>query len=200
MTEQIERSINHILMVAGYCCAIATKINMAGVMHDRSKLLSPEKEGFEAADFKAEFGTYEYAQKLIANREVIDMHYQANRHHPEHFENGIEGMTLVDLIEMFCDWLAASKLRGGGSFENSLLVSKDRFGLTDQLINIFRNTAIEIFNEKEIAKVDNKSDENLNIDIEFEDDNVVELDDLDFDLEDLENFDNSEFDDLDDEE
>ena len=33
---------------------------------------------------------------------------EQNRHHPEYYEDGIAGMTLVDLEEMLSDWEAAS--------------------------------------------------------------------------------------------
>jgi len=40
---------------------------------------------------------------------AIEHHYKNNRHHPEHFNNGIDEMNLVDLIELLCDWKAASE-------------------------------------------------------------------------------------------
>lgn len=73
-------------------------------------------------------------------KEAIEHHYAMNSHHPEHYINGIDGMTLIDLIEMFCDWIAATKLHKDGNIKNSLKINKDRFNISDQLYNIFINT------------------------------------------------------------
>lgn len=34
---------------------------------------------------------------------ILDHHYQNNDHHPEHFELGINGMNLLQLLEMLAD-------------------------------------------------------------------------------------------------
>jgi len=49
-------------------------------------------------------------------------------------------MSLVDLIEMLCDWKAAS-LRGGDDFKKTLEISLARFECDDQLSSIIKNTA-----------------------------------------------------------
>ena len=54
------------------------------------------------------YGTPEYDQVRERFAQILERHYQANRHHPEHFRNGIEGMNLVDVMEMVCDWVAAT--------------------------------------------------------------------------------------------
>ena len=48
---------------------------------------------------------------MLANRtkDGIEHHYAVNSHHPEHYEAGIAGMSLFDLIEMLVDWKAASE-------------------------------------------------------------------------------------------
>ena len=45
---------------------------------------------------------------------AIDHHYANNRHHPEHWPNGINDMTLMDLIEMLADWKAATARNKNG--------------------------------------------------------------------------------------
>lgn len=54
---------------------------------------------------------------------------------------GICGMTLLDLIEMFCDWKAASERHNDGGIMRSIKVNTDRFQLSPQLVRILENTA-----------------------------------------------------------
>ena len=72
---------------------------------------------------------------------ALKHHYEINSHHPEHYEEGIDGMTLFDLVEMFCDWKAASLRHSDGNFISSLEYNKKRFNMDDQLYSIFTNTA-----------------------------------------------------------
>jgi hypothetical protein len=52
-------------------------------------------------------------------------------------------MTLVDLMEMLCDWYASSKRQADGNIRKSIEKNRERFGMSDQLIRIFENTAKE---------------------------------------------------------
>lgn len=54
---------------------------------------------------------------------------------------GIEGMDLLDLVEMFCDWKAASERHNDGNILTSITKNADRFGLSPQLVRILENTA-----------------------------------------------------------
>ena len=73
---------------------------------------------------------------------ALDHHYENNRHHPEHFKNGIKDMTLIDLIEMFCDWKTSSERHESGSILSSIDINKERFGYSEELASILLNTAI----------------------------------------------------------
>jgi hypothetical protein len=68
-------------------------------------------------------------------------HDATNRHHPEHFPNGANGMTLVDLIEMLADWKAATERGRDGDLAQTLEIHRERFGLAPQLMDILSNTA-----------------------------------------------------------
>ena len=72
---------------------------------------------------------------------ALQHHYAANRHHPEHFTKGIDDMTLIDIIEMLCDWKAASLRQNDGNLLKSIEINAQRFGYDDQLKRIFINTA-----------------------------------------------------------
>jgi hypothetical protein len=115
-----------------------------GETHDHSKLFPPEKEVFDEFTPKLKTSTYgseEYKGFLSAMGEALQHHYEWNHHHPEHFENGIDDMTLVDLIEMLADWKAATERHDDGSLVRSLAIQQERFGISEQLAKILNNTA-----------------------------------------------------------
>ncbi len=59
-------------------------------------------------------------------------------------ESRINGMSLLDLIEMCCDWKAASERTQQGSIAQSLAHNQKRFGVSDQLANILGHTVEEL--------------------------------------------------------
>ena len=87
------------------------------------------------------FGTDEYRQQLEKIAPTLEHHYKHNSHHPQHYENGINGMCLLDLIEMICDWKAAEERHDDGDIHQSIAISQERFGISDQLTQILTNTA-----------------------------------------------------------
>lgn len=112
--------------------------------HDQSKLSSPEVEGFteytpELA--KSVYGSKEYEQFRKELDPVLQHHYAKNRHHPEHFKNGINDMNLIDILEMFCDWKASSMRHNTGNIRKSIEINGPRFNISQQLITILENTA-----------------------------------------------------------
>lgn len=112
--------------------------------HDRSKTLPPEVEVFNEFTPKLKTSTYgsdEYKGYLTAMGEGLAHHYAHNRHHPEFFTDGINDMTLVDLVEMLADWKAATERHADGDLARSLEIQKERFGISDQLARILHNTA-----------------------------------------------------------
>lgn len=120
------------------------------LLHDSSKLSSPEDEGFaamaeEIAASDLEYGSDEYRVILKKYKEsTIDHHYEANDHHPEHFENGIAGMSLFAQIEMLCDWQAAGQRYKDSTFAKSFALNVKRFKMTPEQESSLRATAIEL--------------------------------------------------------
>lgn len=112
-------------------------------MHDLSKLSSPEKEAYDELTPRLvglTYGSDEYRATLREMKPAIKHHYEANTHHPEHYPDGIAGMDLLDLVEMLCDWAAASLRHKDGDFAKSLQINKERFGISDQLLAILANS------------------------------------------------------------
>ena len=112
--------------------------------HDRSKLEEPEKSVFDACTLKLKtmpYGGPEYKAALAELGPELAHHYAANRHHPEHFANGVDGMNLFDVIEMLMDWKAATeRMKDGGDIRRSLTINTGRFHLSPQTAAILRNT------------------------------------------------------------
>lgn len=134
----------HIEAVRRYIRFMIDRIEMRGVKHDASKLETPEVELFTQYTPKlatTTYGSEEYQSYLTGLKPALDHHYASNRHHPEHFVNGINDMNLIDIIEMFCDWKASTLRMNDGNLLKSIEVNADRFRIDNQLKQIFVNTA-----------------------------------------------------------
>jgi hypothetical protein len=134
----------HIENVRKYIRFMIDKIDMRGVKHDASKLESPEVEVFAEYTPKLNnttFGSEEYYKNLEGMKPALDHHYASNRHHPEHFVHGINDMTLIDIIEMFCDWKASTLRHNDGNLLKSIDTNAERFNMDGQLRQILINTA-----------------------------------------------------------
>lgn len=137
----------HSRRVDEYLLKIVAKLQLRITKHDVSKLEDPELAIFDEYSPKLKdtvYGSDEYKRYLNEMKVALRHHYRHNRHHPEHFDRGINGMTLIDIVEMFVDWKAASERHESGDFETSLLIQQDRFNMSDQLVDILRNTGIEM--------------------------------------------------------
>ena len=142
-------TIDHINEVRNNLWILIQKLSKRSEVHDKSKLESPESEIFAAhldKLSKAEYGSEEYKDLLKLVQPAIDHHYSKNTHHPEHFSNGIEGMDLLDLIEMLADWIAATKRVKNGNIHKSIELNKERFKISEQLASILTNTVNRYFN------------------------------------------------------
>lgn len=147
MKDSTPDTLEHIGKVQARIEEVCNHLTVRAANHDLSKLAEPEKSGFDMLTFKlAEltYGSDEYRAVLKEGKPTIDHHYAHNTHHPEHWTNGIAGMSLLDVIEMLCDWKAASERTKQGSIAASLTHNKERFGISDQLAAILENTVKEL--------------------------------------------------------
>ena len=144
-------TIKHIEKVRYYIRIMTDKLTTRGVNHDRTKLESPEVELFTEYTPRlasTQYGSEEYKESLAGLKPALDHHYANSRHHPEHFNKGIADMNLVDIVEMLCDWKAASERQRDGNLLKSIEQNAQRFDYDDQLKQIFLNTA-KLFDESE---------------------------------------------------
>jgi hypothetical protein len=139
-----EETRQHIDKVRKYLRIFAVELLKRGEVHDQSKLGEVEAPTFAVYTEKLKYLTYgseEYHKCREEMKVALDHHYAKNRHHPEHHKDGINDMTLVDIVEMFCDWLASSQRHADGNILKSIEHNKDRFGMAEQLATILENTA-----------------------------------------------------------
>lgn len=114
-------------------------------IHDIGKLGEHEKPIFDRMTPKlagVKFGSEEYEAMRAEMKPALDHHYKTNRHHPEFKDGTINWMNLIDLLEMLCDWLASGRRHAdGGDLFRSIEMQQKRFGYSDEMKQIFINTA-----------------------------------------------------------
>ena len=111
--------------------------------HDASKLRDPEVSEFSKYEIKrsnAKYGSEEYNENLKALNSALVHHYRCNRHHPQHFGNGMSGMNIMDLIELMCDWQAVAQ-----DIDESIIIGQQRFGYGKPMTKILSNTTNKYF-------------------------------------------------------
>lgn len=140
-------TLKHSRRVDELLLQMLSEIQARVTKHDLSKMEPPELDIFNEFTPKLRDSTYgsdEYRGFLDEMGEGLEHHYASNRHHPEHFENGVNGMTLIDLVEMLSDWKAATERHNDGDLTQSLSIQRERFNMSPQLTQILYNTAKEL--------------------------------------------------------
>ena len=155
MSESKFKTMRHIETVRNFLGATVKELLVRAEEHDQSKLQSPEVEIFEEYTPKLRgctYGSTEYAQYLKEMQVALDHHYYHNKHHPEYYLVGpefngpcvssvLERMSLIDILEMLCDWKAATLRHTDGDIFKSIEINQERFGYSDELRMILSNTA-----------------------------------------------------------
>lgn len=143
-----EKAVNfdtaqHIAQVRNNLNLVVTALLLRGERHDLSKLEPPEVSLFtqhtaRLADL--EYGSDAYKEALKDLGPALQHHYAKNRHHPEHWPEGIKNMDIVDVVEMFCDWAAAVKRHNTGNLRKSIAHNAERFDMPETLRRILENS------------------------------------------------------------
>lgn len=167
--DVIRSTAQHIRTVGLYLAGAIQNLTRRAVIHDQSKWSPEEWPAFEDSTPKLAgltYGSEEYKAALRAIKPALEHHYKANSHHPEHFESlcaqcgntesdpcicggprlpgGVNQMSLFDVIEMLCDWKAASERHNNGSIVASIKHNTERFNLSPQIVALLENTAREM--------------------------------------------------------
>jgi hypothetical protein len=144
-----EETRNHISRVNHFLNKFIIELLKRGEEHDQSKLSRPEVAIFaehtplndkSKPRLSQSYGTPEYESMKAKMQPALDHHYARNRHHPEYHEDSVEGMNLIDLIEMFCDWRAATERNEDGSIKRSIRINTDRYNIPPALARILENS------------------------------------------------------------
>lgn len=135
----------HIDKVRHYIRFFTDKLTDRAEKHDASKMGDIEAPIFAEHTenlSNIEFGSEEYKKELEALKPALDHHYKYNRHHPQYFgEEGINGMNLIDIVEMLADWRASVERVQNGDIFKSIEINAERFGIDEQFKKILINTA-----------------------------------------------------------
>lgn len=147
--ESVPDTLRHISLVRDVLTDFAKRLLDRGSAHDVSKLCSPELEAFDALQASIDIngralrGTPAYTEQGKILGPALLHHYLYNSHHPEHYDSGIEGMDLFDLVEMLADWRSANVERDGGA-PMSLSYSIEKYRISPQLASILENTVARL--------------------------------------------------------
>ncbi len=158
MYDSTHDTKDHIKQVVRYLFQFINRIAVLAAAHDKSKLESPELEGFNEFTPKLRgltYGSDEYKKCLSDLQSVLKHHYANNPHHPEHHANGVEDMSLTLLTEMLCDWKAATERHADGNLAKSIAINQRRFGISREVTKILYTTAQEFgwITENEVPAV-----------------------------------------------
>ena len=137
----------HISRVRKHMNTFVQLLLKRAINHDKSKLEEPELSWWKEMDKEPRYpyGSEEYKQKIKRWDKVFKHHYKYNRHHPEHYEYGVSEMTLVDIVEMMCDWLG---YKDTIAISEALKVCDDqmkRYDIPDDIRQIIFNTLLRYY-------------------------------------------------------
>lgn len=141
--DSVQSTKRHIKRIGELINVVIKELKKRGQDHDKSKLERPEVDIFNEGTPSLKvltYGSKKYHEQMQKIQPALDHHYKVNRHHPEYFKNGIKDMNLIDLIEMICDWKAATERHEDGDLVKSLKINQKKFGYSDELQEIFKNT------------------------------------------------------------
>ena len=137
----------HISRVRKHMNTFVQLLLKRAINHDKSKLEEPELSWWKEMDKEPRYpyGSEEYKQKIKRWDKVFKHHYKYNRHHPEHYDYGVSEMTLVDIVEMMCDWLG---YKDTIAISEALKVCDEqmkRYDIPDDIRQIIFNTLLRYY-------------------------------------------------------
>ncbi len=148
LAKHNSETLKHINKVRENLWTLIQELDIRAQQHDASKFEEPEAsilaENLPLLD-KTEYGTKEYEELLEKVKPALDNHYAKNTHHPVHYENGINGMCLLDVLEMLSDWIASTNRVRNGNIHKSISLNKEKYKISDQLAEILSNTVKKYF-------------------------------------------------------
>lgn len=145
--DVMRETVAHVRRVGCLMLEAVSDLQRRAVVHDDSKFSPEEFESFaaETPNLKGlTYGSEEYKEALRRIKPAITKHYERNNHHPEHYPNGMDGMSLLDLVEMLADWKAAGERHADGSLGKSIRHNAGRFGYDEKMVGLLSRTAFRL--------------------------------------------------------
>lgn len=155
--KTVEDILKHKEKVKRRLLFLSEELKKRAECHDDSKLRDPEIKYLIEMDKEPryEYNTPEYFNKMKRWQKFFNHHYDNNRHHPNHFKNGILDMNLTDICEYLVDIISYYDEMHVHDAMDTIEKQQGRFGLDNQLAQVLTNTLIEYFsyigNQKPIA-------------------------------------------------
>lgn len=135
----IATMLRHIGFVQSALLRVRQELERRGQDHDRSKWSPEEFPGFARINATARqypYGSEGYKASIRAERPTVEHHQKANSHHPEYHQakmpqlsevDGLSEMGWLDVVEMVCDWWAASQTYGNTPWDEVLSKQRERW-------------------------------------------------------------------------
>lgn len=142
--DSTKDTLSHIRNVQDKILVFVHELIQCAFKHDMSKFDEPEKSVYDVYTpqlSSLEYGSNAYKVTLQKMKVGIDHHYSVSPHHPEYYVDGINGMNLINIVEMLSDWKAAGERTKTGDLRKSIEINSERFHIDDQLKQILLNTA-----------------------------------------------------------
>lgn len=148
LKKTAESIIKHKKSVKRRLLFVIDEIKKRADHHDDSKLDYPELGWLVAMDKEGRvpYGSDAYFEKQKRWECFFKHHYDGNTHHPDHFGlEGTHGMTIIDLVEMMCDIISYSDELESTKVFDLVNEQAERFGLSEELADILKNTITTYF-------------------------------------------------------
>ncbi len=169
--DVMRETVNHVRRVGNLMLDAIGNLQKRAMNHDQSKFSPEEFETFaaETPGLRAlTYGSPEYAAALARMGPALQHHYRMNNHHPEHYgtttcdqcgqpesepctcggsrtrRGDVHKMDLMTLLEMLCDWKAATERHANGSLTRSIAQNAKRFGYDDRFALLLARTAANL--------------------------------------------------------
>jgi len=145
--KTIDTILKHKKSVRDKLLFLSEELRKRAEEHDNSKLQFPEIEWLIEMDKepRCQYGTKEYYEKMNRWKKFFVHHYTQNKHHPDHYSNGIDDMDLVDITEFLVDVVSYYEVLQAHDGEKVLDDQEKRFQISGQLRNVLSNTLINYF-------------------------------------------------------
>ena len=130
----------HKFWVFWYILKACAALIKRALRHDLSKYSREEEPYFSKITHllkNCEYGGDLYKKYLQELEPALKHHYSFNNHHPEHYIQGMDGMSDLDRIELLCDWRAATRRHRNGNLIDSINKNSKRFNYDNQRLASF---------------------------------------------------------------